>query len=181
MKIDTGDTAWLLVSTALVLFMTPGLALFYGGMVRRKNVLATLMHSFSALPLVTIQWVLIGYTLSFGASRGGLIGDLSFIGLRGVAFDVKATSPGHAVPHLAFCAFQMMFAVITPALIAGAFAERMRFSAYAVFALLWSTLVYDPIAHWVWADKGWLMQMGALDFAGGTVVHLAAGVSALVC
>jgi Amt family ammonium transporter len=175
MKIDTGDTAWLLVSTALVLFMTPGLALFYGGMVRRKNVLATLMHSFSALPLVTLQWVLVGYTLCFGASRGGLIGGLEFAGLGGLALEAKGT-----VPHLAFCAFQMMFAVITPALIAGAFAERMKFSAYAAFVLLWSTLVYDPVAHWVWAEKGWLAQMGALDFAGGTVVHLAAGVSALV-
>ena len=176
MKIDTGDTAWLLVSTALVLFMTPGLALFYGGMVRRKNVLATLMHSFAALPLVTLQWVLVGYSLSFGPSRGGLIGGLDFVGLQGLASEAHGT-----VPHLAFCAFQMMFAVITPALIAGAFAERMKFSAYAVFVLLWSTIVYDPIAHWVWNDNGWLAKMGALDFAGGTVVHLGAGISALVC
>jgi ammonium transporter, Amt family len=176
MKIDTGDTAWLLVSTALVLFMTPGLALFYGGMVRRKNVLATLMCSFSALPLVTLQWVLVGYSLSFGPSRGGLIGGFELVGLRGLPFQTHGT-----VPALAFCAFQMMFAVITPALIAGAFAERMRFSAYAIFVLLWSTLVYDPVAHWVWADDGWLNKMGALDFAGGTVVHLAAGISALVC
>ncbi len=175
MKVDSGDTAWLLIATALVLLMTPGLALFYGGMVRRKNVLATLMHSFSALPIVTLQWVLIGYSLSFGASHGGLIGGLDYVGLRGVVFDVKGT-----VPHLAFCAFQMMFAVITPALIAGAFAERMKFSAYLVFILLWTTLVYDPVAHWVWAEKGWLAQYGALDFAGGTVVHLAAGISALV-
>ena len=176
MKVDSGDTAWLLVSCALVLFMTPGLALFYGGMVRRKNVLATLMHSFAALPLVTVQWVLIGYSLSFGTSHGGLIGGLDFVGLRGVVFEAKGS-----VPHLAFCAFQMMFAVITPALIAGAFAERMKFSAYVAFVLLWSTLVYDPVAHWVWAEKGWLAQRGALDFAGGTVVHLAAGASALVC
>ncbi len=176
MKIDTGDTAWLLVSTALVLFMTPGLALFYGGMVRRKNVLATLMHSFAALPIVTLQWVLFGYSLSFGPSRGGIIGGFELAGL-GTLWD-KAHG---TVPELAFCAFQMMFAVITPALIAGAFAERMRFSAYAIFVVLWSTLVYDPVAHWVWAEKGWLAQMGALDFAGGTVVHLAAGVSALVC
>jgi Amt family ammonium transporter len=175
MKVDSGDTAWLLIATALVLLMTPGLALFYGGMVRRKNVLATLMHSFSALPVVTLQWVLIGYSLSFGTSHGGLIGGLDYVGLRGVVFDVKGT-----VPHLAFCAFQMMFAVITPALIAGAFAERMKFSAYLVFILAWSTLVYDPVAHWVWAEKGWLAQYGALDFAGGTVVHLAAGISALV-
>jgi ammonium transporter, Amt family len=176
MKIDTGDTAWLLVSTALVLFMTPGLALFYGGMVRRKNVLATLMHSFSALPLITVQWIVVGYTLAFGTSHGGFIGGMDFIGLRGLATESHGT-----VPHLAFCSFQMMFAVISPALIAGAFAERMKFSAYALFVVLWSTLVYDPVAHWVWADKGWLAQMGALDFAGGTVVHLAAGISALVC
>ncbi len=176
MKVDSGDTAWLLISTALVLFMTPGLALFYGGMVRRKNVLATLMHSFSALPLVTLQWVLVGYSLSFGPSRGGLIGGLELMGLQSIALEPKGT-----VPHLAFCAFQMMFAVITPALIAGAFAERMRFAAYALFVVLWSTLVYDPVAHWVWAEGGWLFKMGALDFAGGTVVHLAAGISALVC
>ena len=176
MKIDSGDTAWLLVSTALVLFMTPGLALFYGGMVRRKNVLATLMHSFSALPLVTLQWVIIGYTLCFGPSHGGLIGGLDYLGLSGLATEAHGT-----VPHLAFVSYQMMFAVITPALIAGAFAERMRFSAYVIFVLAWTTLVYDPVAHWVWAEKGWLAQMGALDFAGGTVVHLAAGISALVC
>jgi Amt family ammonium transporter len=176
MKIDSGDTAWLLASTALVLFMTPGLALFYGGMVRRKNVLATLMHSFAALGVITLQWLLIGYSLAFGPSRGGLIGGLDFVGLQGLAGEARGS-----VPHLAFCAFQMMFAVITPALIAGAFAERMRFSAYLIFTLLWSTLVYDPVAHWVWAEKGWLFEMGALDFAGGTVVHLAAGISALVC
>jgi ammonium transporter, Amt family len=176
MKIDSGDTAWLLVSTALVLFMTPGLALFYGGMVRRKNVLATLMHSFAALPLVTLQWVLLGYSLAFGPSHGGLIGDLSMVGLRGLVHETKGT-----VPALAFCAFQMMFAVITPALIAGAFAERMKFAGYAAFTLVWATLVYDPVAHWVWSERGWLAQMGALDFAGGTVVHLAAGISALVC
>jgi Amt family ammonium transporter len=176
MKIDTGDTAWLLVSTALVLFMTPGLALFYGGMVRRKNVLATLMHSFGALPLVTLQWVLVGYSLCFGPSHGGLIGGFTYAGLAGLATEAHGSVPG-----LAFAAYQMMFAVITPAVIAGAFAERMKFSAYAVFVLLWSTLVYDPVAHWVWAEKGWLAQMGALDFAGGTVVHLAAGISALVC
>ncbi|WP_441291067.1 ammonium transporter [Sorangium sp. KYC3313] len=176
MKIDTGDTAWLLASTALVLFMTPGLALFYGGMVRRKNVLATLMHSFAALAVISVQWVAVGYSLAFGTSHGGLIGGFDFVGLHGIAAVERGT-----VPHLAFAAFQMMFAVITPALIAGAFAERMRFSAYLVFILLWSTLVYDPVAHWVWAEKGWLFEMGALDFAGGTVVHLAAGVSALIC
>jgi Amt family ammonium transporter len=176
MKIDTGDTAWLLVSTALVLFMTPGLALFYGGMVRRKNVLATLMHSFAALPIVTLQWIFVGYSLSFGATHGGLIGGFEFAGLGGLVNETRGT-----VPALAFCAFQLMFAVITPALIAGAFAERMRFSAYVLFVLLWSTLVYDPVCHWVWAEGGWLFEMGALDFAGGTVVHLAAGIAALVC
>ena len=176
MKVDSGDTAWLLVSTALVLFMTPGLALFYGGMVRRKNVLATLMHSFAALPIVTLQWVLVGYSLAFGKSFHGLVGGLELAGLAGLATQTKGTAP-----HLAFCAFQMMFAVITPALIAGAFAERIRFPAYVVFVVLWSTLVYDPVAHWVWADDGWLLKMGALDFAGGTVVHVAAGASALVC
>jgi Amt family ammonium transporter len=176
MKVDSGDTAWLLVSTALVLFMTPGLALFYGGMVRRKNVLATLMHSFAALPIVTLQWVLVGYSLAFGTSFHGLIGGFDLVGLAGLATQTKGTAP-----HLAFCAFQMMFAVITPALIAGAFAERIRFPAYVVFVVLWSTLVYDPVAHWVWADNGWLLKMGALDFAGGTVVHVAAGASALVC
>jgi Amt family ammonium transporter len=134
------------------------------------------MHAFAALAVVTVQWVAIGYSLSFGASRGGLIGGLEYAGLSGLVTQARGT-----VPHLAFCAFQMMFAVITPALIAGAFAERMRFSAYLLFVLLWSTLVYDPVAHWVWAEKGWLFEMGALDFAGGTVVHLAAGVSALVC
>ena len=176
MKVDSGDTAWLLVSTALVLFMTPGLALFYGGMVRRKNVLATLMHSFAALPIVTLQWVLVGYSLAFGTSFHGVIGGLDFLGLAGLATQAKGSAP-----HLAFCAFQMMFAVITPALIAGAFAERIRFPAYVVFVILWSTLVYDPVAHWVWAENGWLFKLGALDFAGGTVVHVAAGASALVC
>ena len=176
MKIDTGDTAWLLVATALVLFMTPGLAHFYGGMVRRKNVLATLMHSFSALPLVTLQWVVVGYSLAFGSSHGGLIGGFEHVGLGRLVTEPKGT-----IPHLLFCGYQMMFAVITPALIAGAFAERMRFSAYVAFTLLWTTFVYDPVAHWVWAEGGWLAKMGALDFAGGTVVHLAAGISALVC
>jgi Amt family ammonium transporter len=176
MKIDTGDTAWLLVSSALVLLMTPALALFYAGMVRKKNVLSTLMHSLAAIPILSVKWALVGYTLAFGPTHGGLIGGLDYMGLRGLAGEVHGT-----VPALAFVAFQMMFAVITPALISGAFAERMKFSAYVVFILLWSTLVYDPVAHWVWADGGWLFKMQALDFAGGTVVHLTAGVSALVC
>jgi ammonium transporter, Amt family len=175
-KINTGDTAWLLISCALVLLMTPALALFYGGMVRRKNVLATKMHSLVAIPIVSLQWCLIGYTLAFGPTKSGLIGGFDYIGLRGLASTAHGT-----VPTLAFVAFQMMFAVITPALISGAFAERMKFGSYLVFLLLWSTLVYDPVAHWVWADGGWLAKQGALDFAGGTVVHLTAGISALVC
>lgn len=175
-KIDAGDTAWLLVSTALVCLMTPGLALFYGGMVRKKNVLSTFVHSLFSLALISVQWIVIGYSLSFGATHKGLIGGLDFVMMKGVVGSQKGT-----VPHLAFMAFQMMFAGITPALISGAFAERMKFGAYALFILLWSTLVYDPVAHWVWADGGWLLKMGALDFAGGTVVHLTAGLSALVC
>ncbi|MBK7397104.1 MAG: ammonium transporter [Myxococcales bacterium] len=175
-KLDSGDTAWLLVSTALVLLMTPGLALFYGGMVRKKNVLSTFMHSLFSLAVVSVQWVLFGYSLAFGATHKGLIGGLELSFLKGVAWQQKGS-----VPHLGFMAFQMMFAGITPALISGAFAERIRFGAYALFVVLWSTLVYDPVAHWVWAEGGWLMKMGALDFAGGTVVHLTAGISALVC
>jgi Amt family ammonium transporter len=175
-KIDTGDTAWLLASSALVLLMTPALALFYGGMVRRKNVLSTIMHSMAAIPLLSVAWALFGYSLAFGPTRHGLIGGLEYAGLQHLAGETHGT-----VPALAFAAFQMMFAVITPALISGAFAERMKFGAYVAFVLLWSTFVYDPVAHWVWADGGWLLKLGALDFAGGTVVHLTAGVSALVC
>ncbi len=174
--LNTGDTAWLLVSSALVLLMTPALALFYGGMVRRKNVLSTIMHSMAAIPVMSVAWVLFGYTLAFGTTQHGLIGGLEFLGLRGTIGTQHDT-----VPTLAFVAFQMMFAVITPALISGAFAERMKFSAYLVFILLWSLLVYDPVAHWVWAPGGWLFELHALDFAGGTVVHLTAGASALVC
>ena len=174
--ISAGDTAWLLVATALVLLMTPALALFYGGMVRRKNVLSTIMHSMAAIPILSVKWALFGYSLAFGPTHGGLIGGLDYVGLRGLA-----TQRHDTVPALAFVAFQMMFAVITPALISGAFAERMKFSAYVLFVVLWSTLVYDPVAHWVWADGGWLAKMHALDFAGGTVVHLTAGISALVC
>ncbi|MDP2885913.1 MAG: ammonium transporter [Ignavibacteria bacterium] len=178
MKIDTGDTAWLLISTALVMLMTPGLALFYGGMVRQKNVLATLMQSFIALGIVTVQWVLIGYSLAFGPDIGNLIGGLQWIGLHGVGLE---PNPDYAatVPHQAFMIFQMMFAVITPALITGAFAERFKFSTYLVFVLVWSTLVYAPLAHWVWGVGGWIRNLGALDFAGGLVVHISSGVSAL--
>jgi Amt family ammonium transporter len=171
-----GDTAWLLVSAALVMLMTPGLALFYGGMVQGKNVLSTFMHSFFALGLVTIQFAVIGYSLSFGTSISGIIGGLDFLGLEGIT---EATERG-TVPHLAFFAYQCMFAVIAPALISGAYAERFKFSAYIIFTLAWTTLVYDPIAHWSWATGGWLMKLGAIDYAGGTVVHLSTGVSALV-
>jgi Amt family ammonium transporter len=173
---NSGDTAWLLVSTGLVMLMTPGLALFYGGMVQGKNVLSTFMHSFFALGLVTVQFVLIGYTLAFGTSWHGIIGELDFLGLDGIT----EQSIHGTVPYLAFVAYQCMFAVITPALISGAYAERFKFSAYIVFTLAWTTLVYDPIAHWTWGEGGWLQQLGAIDFAGGTVVHLSSGVSALV-
>jgi Amt family ammonium transporter len=178
-KIDPADTAWILVSTALVLLMTPALALFYGGMVRGKNVLSTFMHSFFAMGVMTLQWVVLGYSLAFGPDvGGGLLGGFDYVLLNGVGLE-----PGPAagsIPHLLFMAFQMMFAIITPALISGAFAERLKFSTYAVFIVLWGTLVYDPICHWVWGPNGWLAQRGALDFAGGTVVHLSAGASALV-
>jgi Amt family ammonium transporter len=177
-KIDTGDTAWILISTALVMLMTPGLALFYGGMVRGKNVLGTFMQSFVAIALISVQWILVGYSLSFGPDINGIIGSLDWIGLRGVGIE---PNPDYAptIPHMAFMMYQAMFAVITPALITGAFAERMKFSAYLLFILLWSTLVYDPVAHWVWGTGGWLKKMGALDFAGGIVVHLISGISAL--
>ena len=176
--IDTGDTAWILISTALVMLMTPGLALFYGGMVRGKNVLGTLMQSFVAIALISVQWILVGYSLSFGPDINGIIGSLDWIGLRGVGIE---PNPDYAptIPHMAFMIYQAMFAVITPALITGAFAERMKFSAYLLFILLWSTLVYDPVAHWIWGTGGWLKKMGALDFAGGIVVHLISGISAL--
>ncbi len=178
-KIDTGDTAWVLTSTALVLLMTaPGLAIFYGGMVRRKNILGTVMQSFIILALISVQWVLYGYTLSFGPDKGGIIGGLDWIGLNGVGLDPNPDYAG-TIPHQAFMIFQMMFAVITPALITGAFAERMKFSTFLVFTLLWATVIYDPLCHWVWAVGGWLRNLGALDFAGGTVVHISSGVSAL--
>ena len=180
-KIDTGDTAWLLVSTALVLAMTaPGLALFYGGMVRSKNALGTIMQSFIILCLISVQWVLWGYSLAFGPDKGHVIGGLEWLGLNGVGLEPNADY-GATVPHQAFMIFQMMFAVITPALITGAFAERMKFSGFLVFTLLWATFIYDPLAHWVWAVGGWVRNLGALDFAGGTVVHISSGVSALAC
>jgi Amt family ammonium transporter len=178
-QISGADTAWVLMSAALVMLMTPALGFFYAGLVRRKNVLATIMHSFFILCLVSVQWVMWGYSLAFGPDIGGFIGDLSWFGLEGVG---AAANEDYAatIPHLAFMIFQAMFAVITPALITGAFAERKRFKAFAIFALLWATFVYDPIAHWVWGNGGWLKALGALDFAGGTVVHLSSGVSALV-
>ena len=176
--INAGDTAFVLVSSALVMFMTPGLALFYGGMVRTKNVLATIMQSFIIIGLVTVIWVLWGYSLAFGPDVGGVVGNLSWFGLKGVGL---SPSPDYAstIPHQAFMIFQGMFAIITPALITGAFAERMKFSALLVFIALWSTLVYSPLAHWVWGSGGWLGNLGALDFAGGTVVHISSGASAL--
>ncbi len=177
-KIDSGDTAWMLTSAALVLLMTPGLALFYGGMVRTKNVLSTIMHSFIIIALITVQWVLFGYSLAFGPDVGGIVGDLSWAGLNGVGLDPYPDYAG-TVPHQAFMIYQAMFAIITPALITGAIAERMKFKTFVVFALLWSTLVYDPIAHWVWGAGGWIRNLGALDFAGGTVVHISSGISAL--
>lgn len=177
-KIDTGDTAFLLVSAALVMLMTPGLALFYGGMVRGKNVLGTLMQSFVAIALISVQWIVCGYSLAFGPDMGGIIGSLDWAFLRGVGTEPNADYAA-TVPHLAFMIYQAMFAVITPALISGAVAERMKFSAYLVFTLAWSTIVYDPLAHWVWGTGGWLRTMGALDFAGGIVVHISSGISAL--
>ena len=180
MDINTGDTAWLLISAALVMLMTPALGFFYGGLVGKKNVLSTLTHSFFILCLISVQWVLWGYSLAFSPDTGaGVIGGLGWVALKGVGFTPNPDYAG-TVPHQAFMAFQMMFAVITPALITGAFAERVSFKAYVLFALLWSTLVYDPIAHWVWGTGGWLHGLGALDFAGGTVVHISSGVSALV-
>ena len=178
MRIDTGDTAWVLVSAALVMFMTPGLALFYGGLVRAKNVLGTVMQSLIALGVVTVLWVLVGYSLVFGSDHGLLTGGLEYVGLRGVGADPMALAP--SVPASTFMVFQMMFAVITPALITGAFAERMRFGGYLLFLGLWSLLVYVPVAHWVWGG-GFLgtAGVGALDFAGGTVVHVNAGAAAL--
>jgi Amt family ammonium transporter len=168
------------MSAALVMLMTPALGFFYGGLVRRKNVLSTLMHSWFILALISVQWVLWGYSLAFGPDTGlGIIGGLQWIGLNGVGQEPNADYAA-TVPHLAYMIFQMMFAVITPALITGAFAERKRFKAFVVFTLLWATFVYDPLAHWVWGTDGWLRTLGTLDFAGGTVVHISSGASALV-
>jgi ammonium transporter, Amt family len=177
--VDSGDTAWLLISAALVLLMTvPGLALFYGGMVRRKNVLAILMQSFILAAVVSVQWVLFGYSLAFSPGNA-LIGGLHWIGLHGVSATEPYPAYAATVPHQAYMIFQCMFAVITPALITGAFAERISFKGFLVFSLLWITFIYDPLAHWVWGVGGWLHRLGALDFAGGTVVHISSGISAL--
>ena len=176
---DTGDTAFIIISSALVLLMTPGLALFYGGMVRRKNVLSIFMQCFIIMCLVSIQWVLFGYSLAFGPDLGHIIGSLKWAGLSGVG---QSPFPDYAatIPHQVFMLFQLMFAIITAALITGSFAERMRFPVFLVFVLLWTTFVYDPLAHWVWGIGGWLRGLGALDFAGGTVVHISSGVSGLI-
>ena len=167
---DAGNITWLLVASAMVMFMTPGLAFFYGGLVRSKNVLSIMMHCFTILAVVSITWILWGYSLAFGSSYFGLIGSLEHLGLNGVVGAEAQT----------FMVFQMMFAIITPALIVGAIADRFKFTSLIAFVILWSTFVYSPIAHWVWADGGWLLKMGALDFAGGTVVHMSSGFSALV-
>jgi ammonium transporter, Amt family len=178
-KVDTGDSSFMFISTVLVFIMTPGLALFYGGMVRKKNVLGTMMHSFVIMGLMSVQWVIIGYSLAFGPDAfNGIIGNLDFLGFSGVGGDTSTYAS--TIPHGLFALFQMMFAIITPALITGAFAERIKFPVFLIFTLLWATLIYDPLAHWVWGSGGWLGKLGALDFAGGTVVHISSGISGLV-
>jgi ammonium transporter, Amt family len=179
--LDTGDTAWMLAATALVMIMLPGLALFYGGLVRRKNVLSTIMHSFFGLAIVSVVWVLVGFSLAFGkdVNGWGLIGNLDYVGFFNVGLTPSAVY-AVTIPFVLFAAFQLMFAAITPALITGAFAERKRFASFVLFTVLWSIFVYSPIAHWVWATDGWLFKLGALDFAGGTVVHASSGLSALI-
>jgi len=176
MAIDSGATAWILAATALVMLMTPGVGFFYGGLVRRKNFISMIMLSFVAFALVSIQWVLIGYSLAFGPDIGGFIGDLSYVGLNGVGMDPGSYSP--LIPGLLFMIFQLVFATVTMAIITSGIAERVKFSSYIIFALLWTTIVYDPLAHWVWGG-GWAAQFGALDFAGGTVVHISSGFAAL--
>ena len=176
--INAGDTAWVLIASALVLMMTPALGFFYGGMVRKKNILSTLNLSFVMVAMISIQWILYGYSLAFGADHGGLIGGLDFAGFAGVGASPNPAY-GPTIPHAAFALFQMMFAIITPALITGAFVERVRFKSFLIFALIWATLVYDPVAHWVWGLGGIFRNLGVLDFAGGTVVHITAGYSAL--
>ena len=177
---NSGDTAWVLMASALVLLMTiPGLAFFYGGLVRRKNVLSILMQCFIIVCVISLQWMLFGYSLAFGPDFHGIIGKLDWMGLAGVG---GTPNPDYSktIPHSVFMIFQAMFAIITPALIIGAYAERVKFSAFLVFTLLWTTFVYDPLAHWVWGVGGWMRTLGALDFAGGIVVHVSSGISALV-
>jgi ammonium transporter, Amt family len=178
-QLSAGDTAFVAFSAALVLLMTPGLGLFYGGMVRQKNVLGTIMQSFVVIGLISLQWAFFGYSLAFGADHHGFLGGLNFAWLHGVG---QAANPDYAptIPHQAFMIFQAMFAIITPALITGAFVERFKFSAFLLFMLLWATFVYDPVAHWIWGSGGWLRNLGVIDFAGGLVVHVSAGVAALV-
>jgi Amt family ammonium transporter len=179
MSVDAGDTAWILVSAALVMLMTPGLGFFYAGLSRRKNVINLLTQCFISVAVVTVVWTLWGYSLAFGPDAGGYVGRLDWVFLRGVGGEPN-TDYAPTIPHSAFMLFQLMFAVITPALVVGAFAERLRFSTFLIFLVAWSTFVYSPIAHWVWGVGGWLRTLGALDFAGGTVVHISSGVSALV-
>jgi Amt family ammonium transporter len=181
LKADAGDTAFMLICSALVLFMTPGLAFFYGGMVRRKNVLATLMQSYVAMAVISVTWVLWGYSNAFGPTIGGFIGGFQWLGLNDVHLVAPFSGYGDTIPQYLHMTYQGMFAIITPALITGAFAERKKFSAFLLFLVLWASLVYNPLAHWVWGADGWLNKLGALDFAGGTVVHISSGVSALVC
>jgi ammonium transporter, Amt family len=179
-KIDTGDTAWVLMASALVMLMTPGLGFFYAGMVRRKNALATVLQSFVMVGVIGVLWIVYGYSLAFGTDHWGLIGSFEWVGFRNVG---QTPNPAYAatIPHIGFAMFQAMFAIITPALISGAFAERMRFKSFLLFMIAWFTIVYLPIAHWVWAPGGWLRELGVLDFAGGIVVHLSSGIAALVC
>lgn len=176
---NSGDTAWMLISSALVMLMLPGLALFYGGMVRSKNVLSSIMHSMVALGVITLQWVVLGYTLAFGPDISGVLGGLDHLFLKGITYESLSGKEPNQIPLYVFIMFQGMFAIITPALISGAIAERIKFSTYVVFIILWATVVYDPLCHWVWGG-GWLGQRGALDFAGGTVVHISSGASALI-
>ena len=176
MAIDTGTTAWILAATALVALMTPGVGFFYGGLVRKKNFIAMIMLAFVAFALVSIQWVLVGYSLAFGPDVGGFIGNLDFVGLNGVGMDPGSYSP--AIPGLLYMIFQLVFATVTMAIVTSGIAERVKFSSYLIFALLWTTIVYDPLAHWVWGG-GWASQFGSLDFAGGTVVHISSGFAAL--
>lgn len=174
---NAADTAWMIIATALVMIMTPTLAFFYGGLVRKKNILSILMQCMVILSVISLQWILFGYSLAFGPDRWGIIGNLGWVFLKGVGL---IPLEGQTIPHQLFMSFQMMFAVITPALMVGAFAERIKFSGFLLFTVLWSTLIYDPMAHWVWASGGWLFSKGVLDFAGGTVIHILAGISALV-